>query len=65
MTGCAHTRQFAWVVYDPIQEGDYVCIGCCVCGAALCGAVVSPGNPVGPQHRLGPKKKKRKKKGGG
>lgn len=61
---CTHPeeRRFAWTVYDPIQEGDYVCMGCCVCGAVLMGAVDRQGNAVGPQHRLSPKKKKRKSK---
>lgn len=62
MTTCTHPRQFAWVVYDPVQEGDYMCIGCCVCGKPLVGAVDRQGNPVGPQHRLSPKKKKKRKK---
>ena len=64
MTTCTHPEdhRFAWTVYDPAQEGEYVCMGCTSCGQVLVGAVDIQGKPVGPQHRLSPKKKKSRKK---
>jgi hypothetical protein len=64
MTACTHPeeRRFAWTVYDPAAEGDYLCMGCTACGQILMGAVDEAGTPVGAQHRLSPKKKKSKKR---
>jgi hypothetical protein len=64
MTTCTHPedRRFAWTFYDAREQGDYVAMGCCVCGAVLLGAGDAQGNPAGPQHRLSPKKRKPRKK---
>lgn len=60
---CTHPedRHYYWTVYDPAQEGNYMCMGCTVCGHVLAGAVKIDGTPVGQQHRLSRRKGKSKK----
>lgn len=45
---CAHppARRYAWIAYD----GTPV-VGCCVCGAVLCGAAEDTGRARRPMHR--------------